>query len=581
MFRKFSICLSIAILAGLGLVAEAAESTLEVIPQSASLVIRFKKPQAILGKAADMVNQVVPGAGDILQQQGALLGQVISNPTMAGVDMEGDWCLALFTNAGSAGGTPKYAAVVSGTDLKAMQEALGGAYQFAEKGKLGIYTDDAAVFKLLTSQIQGDGKSISALIDADSSTVFGNGDISVFINVPQLVTDYKSQLESARGDLRQALTNLPAGPAGGAGGVDPAQIAQLAEKVIPIVFDVLNDASSCTIGFSISKEGMTFEDLVRVKEGSGTDKFLSKSSAGQLAALSYLPQGYLAYVGLSIDSTSFAEFNDVVLGMNGFNLKGNDATEMKNILAEISKLKMGSRVVALGIGDSDDGAARQVGITEVDNPAKYRELSLKLVKLLEKAEHPNGMKQTITVKKDAEKFGTNSGDMIVVKTDFGDSIPDPAAAEMVGRFMSVFFGPEGATSRIVSQKDRLIETMGGGKQAMTDALAALEKKPGTVKSPTEAARAKLSPNANVVFLFDLPNALAKILDLMVQNQLLPFPLPLDSDQVKQLQSKPSYFSFSAGIEPRGIRVKTIFPVEQAQGIAKIVLFFQQSLGGGQ
>jgi hypothetical protein len=49
--------------------------------------------------------------------------------------------------------------------------------------------------------------------------------------------------------------------------------------------------------------------------------------------------------------------------------------------------------------------------------------------------------------------------------------------------------------------------------------------------------------------------------------------------VKGLQSKPSYFGLSAGTEPQGLRVKTHIPVEQMQGIAKIVEFVLQNLGG--
>jgi hypothetical protein len=78
-------------------------------------------------------------------------------------------------------------------------------------------------------------------------------------------------------------------------------------------------------------------------------------------------------------------------------------------------------------------------------------------------------------------------------------------------------------------------------------------------------------------LFDLTNAIAKIVDLVVQSQAVP--IPLDPEQVKNLQQKPSFFGISAGTEPQGLRVKTLVPVEQMQGIARIVNFVQQTLGG--
>jgi hypothetical protein len=71
----------------------------------------------------------------------------------------------------------------------------------------------------------------------------------------------------------------------------------------------------------------------------------------------------------------------------------------------------------------------------------------------------------------------------------------------------------------------------------------------------------------------------KILNMVVESQVLPPVIPIDADQVKDLQSKPSYFGLSAATEPQGLRVKTVIPVEQMQGIAKIVQFVQGIAAG--
>ncbi len=151
-------------------------------------------------------------------------------------------------------------------------------------------------------------------------------------------------------------------------------------------------------------------------------------------------------------------------------------------------------------------------------------------------------------------------------------------AQMMERAMTLMFGDDGATTRAIYLKDRIVETMGGGKQAMTDALAAQEQKPSATSKPAfEQARGKLTAKSNFVFLLDLPNTLAKILEVVVQAQVLP--LPLDANQVKGLQSKPSYFGLSAATEAQGLRVKTSIPIEQMQGIAKIAMFVQNLIGG--
>ena len=51
------------------------------------------------------------------------------------------------------------------------------------------------------------------------------------------------------------------------------------------------------------------------------------------------------------------------------------------------------------------------------------------------------------------------------------------------------------------------------------------------------------------------------------------PIPIDANTIDALQLKESYIGFSLGAEPQGLRGKFTFPVEQAQGIAKIVFMF--------
>jgi len=57
------------------------------------------------------------------------------------------------------------------------------------------------------------------------------------------------------------------------------------------------------------------------------------------------------------------------------------------------------------------------------------------------------------------------------------------------------------------------------------------------------------------------------------------PLPIDPGDVKALQGKPSFVGLGATTEPQGLRVKTQVPLEQMQGVAKIVDFMQRIFQG--
>ncbi|HEY2250962.1 MAG TPA: hypothetical protein VGH74_07865 [Planctomycetaceae bacterium] len=574
---------------------QAAETALDAVASEASLVIRLKKPKATLNKVADLVDLVVKGQGDSVRGKTEELGKLISNPNLVGVDTDADWFVAVYTDDDEEDDAkkdekkdekkdgdeeeddnPTLLFIVPATDLAAMEKELGDSFKFMKHGKFGVYTKDEATAKATAARLKGEGKSISTLIDKDSNAVFDGGDVSVFINVKQLASDYKEEIEKFQEDAKQQLENLPANAAGAPGGMNTQQMAQLVGQLMKGLSTALADTQSCTVAAVISKDGLAFDDLVKVKAGSATDKLLAKSAPGALSTLSLLPAGYLGYLGFTWNMSDIAEFNKYMMGIGGAALKPETAKELEGALADMAKLKISSLATAFGLGDIDEGAVRSVSVTEVDNPAKMRELTQKVIKAMQGVE-TQGIKQTYTVKKDAEKYDKNSADVTTVKTEMVDQ-DNPLMAQMMERMMSAMFGPDGMTTRQVYLKDKVVQTMGGGKQAMKDSLAALEKSSESSKSPFQQSRAKLGAKSNLVVLVDLTNTIAKIVDLVVQSQAVP--IPLDAEQVKNLQQKPSFFGISAGTEPQGLRVKTVVPVEQMQGIARIVNFVQQSLMGG-
>lgn len=569
MLRRFVSPLALLIVVLAALPLSAADPALDAISSEASAVIRFKNPKASIAKVADLADLVAKGTGDLVRLQSGGLGKAISNPTLGGVNMEADWWLAVYATAGEK--EPDVVFVIPATDLKAMKEALPDDVKFMESGKLGVYTTDDEAAKKTAARLKGTGKSISTLFDKDSTALFEAGDFSIFINVSQLATTFKSQIDEARDEIADKLENVPGAPPG----VDTEKITEIVKKLSALVVQGINDAQSCTIAATVSKEGLSFEDLVRVKAGSPTDKLLAKSPPGAMASLPALPVGSLGYFGLAWDMSDFAQIGQMLMGAGV--LTPEVAKELDATMKEIAKLKIGSSVGAFGLGDIEGGAVRSVTVTEIDNPTKMREITQKMTKAMSKVES-QGVKQTITVKPDAEKIGKNSADILMVKTEV-DEAQNPFGG-MVKQLMTVLYGEDGMTTRSVYLKDRVVQTVGGGKQPMIDVLAALDRKPAettTTKSAVQQTRTKLGAKSNFLFLFDVPNTIGKILGMVVDSGAVP--IPLDGEAVKGLQGKPSYLGVSAATEPQGLRVKTHVPVEQMQGIAKIVQFAQGIAAG--
>jgi hypothetical protein len=540
----------------------AADSALDAVSIDASAVIRFKNPKATMARLADLSDAVKKGLGDRVRN--AEIGKLISNPDLTGVDMESDWWVAIYAAGGNK--EPDVVYLIPAKDIKAMKSALGNGVRFEEHGKFGVYTTDADAVLGLKS---GD-KSISTLIDKDSNAVFEGGDLSAFINLPQLAAAYKTEIADGKQKLQESLENGQGMP-----GMNTRQLAETAGPILDFLIQGLNDAQSCTVAGIVSKEGISFEDLVKLRAGTATDKLLAKSPPGALATLLSLPAGYVVYWGLTWNMADFAQLNEWLMGLGGNAIGAERSKELTQLLGEIAKLKIGSMVGAYGLGDPDQGAVRSITVTEADNPQKMRDLSRKIVKSLASAE-AQGVKQTFELKPDAEKFGKDSADIVTMKTEMEDDGSNPFAA-MQQRMMSVLFGPEGMETRTVYLKDRFVQTVGGGKKQMTEALAAIEKPAEGSKSPPQQARARLGAKNNLVILLDLPNLIAKAASMMLESGQLP--LPIDPEDVKALQGKPSFVGLGATTEPQGLRVKTQVPLEQMQGVAKIVDFMQRLFQG--
>ena len=86
-----------------------------------------------------------------------------------------------------------------------------------------------------------------------------------------------------------------------------------------------------------------------------------------------------------------------------------------------------------------------------------------------------------------------------VKQEFDDSADPTGQARQMQAMM---FGPNGMQSRVVYQKDKFITTMGGGKEAMTEALKAVDS--ATKSEAVTQYRKGPIESPNILFLVDVP-----------------------------------------------------------------------------
>jgi hypothetical protein len=552
----------------------AADAVLEAVPADAAIVLKVKNPKSLAERLAKLADAVVEGSGQQLQDQSQMLGLLVANPTLEGVNMEGDWYAAAFLADPQS--PPEVVFLVAASDAAKMKAAMPGEVKFFTSGKYGIYTGDEAAAEKIAARLKGTGKSINTAIDKASGALLDKGDLAVFINIQRLTEVFGDQIAGALAEARQNLENLPGElPPGAPAGFNPEQVKQFAEGALKAVEQGSKDLLSCAIAARVEEAGVGFEELLRFTANSATDKLFSKHKPSAMPNLALLPAGAIAYMGIQVDLPELMNLSMTMmkqyLGDNPDAIKAFDAS-----LKEMSSLKYGSIVYSVALGDLAEGLIRMATITEVDSPKKMRELSQKMMKGFGTIEMP-GFKQKVSYEPDAEKYGKETADLL--KTEFEFEAGDPSAA-MIGQMMQSFYGPEGMVARSVYQADKVVQTIGGGQDVMKSLLAALAKKPSaSEKSATAKTRARLGEKANLVLLLDLPGTVVKTLKAVSESQFGMF-LPINPEMIKELENESSYLGVAVATEAQGLRVNTHIPIEQIKGFAKLVLTMQETFGPG-
>jgi hypothetical protein len=548
-----------------------AAGPLDLIPADATAVIRLKSPEATIGKVGNFANAVQPGLGFMVQGQAPGLGVVISNPTLGGVDLKQDWYVAIFAVKGAE---PSVVFVVPATDVKALQGGVDDSFTFASKDSWVAYSQDEAVMELVEECISGGADAASGAIDDRSSALFGESDLAAWVNITGLTEAYQNELDGADNQLDAALegfgAQIPAQP-----GLNMAAILEIYGEMGHGALQALRDSSSFSIGISVGNTAITIDELLIVKARTKTDEYLSSQKPSTLGVLAKLPQNKHGYMAMHGDFKGLMEW-----GMRSATkvIDGDAETkkDIENMLAEMKDVDFGEMGWGFHLddGDGDAGLIRGYTVSNVKPAAKMREAAHKMGSAY-KMDLP-GMKQEVTVEKDAESYDGVSADLITIKQTF-DEEANPAAA-FQNMFQELFHGKGGMVQRlIVKSDDVMIQSIGGTQDTMKEALAAYDATPGTKLSDNQKSRAGLLKEANLVGQVDLPNVLIVLARAVLATEKFPIPVPIKAEQLAGLSVPRSYIGFSAGTVPQGVQLKTQIEAKTLQGFFQIFTYAQQQM----
>ncbi len=552
----------------------ATATPLASVPQEAALMLRLKAPNATIERVSGMLNAVQPGLGGMISGQAVMVGQAISNPTLDGVNMDGDFWAAAIPQKDAP---PSVVFMIPATDVQAMEDAIDARFTFLANGGWGIYSEDAAAIEAVKACLAGSKPSVMKLFSGPAEEAFGVGDLSLVLNMPTLRDFYRNELDEAKtmaeGQIGMALEQAPE-----TGGINAEGMGELASKAVECVFRAIDESEVGVISLTTNPSGLVITEHFGFGAGTTTGAYLAQGRPTAATLLGNLPVGALGYLLYSAD---LAELNMSSMKMVGsiMTLSEEQQQAMTAAAVDIESSGIGPGAISFDLTGDDEGAVRSVSVFTMQNPGKFKQALRALMPQMGNMK-TNGMEQTSELKADAETAAGTSVDVVTVTQKF-DVENNPVVAETQQAMMSWMYGTDGMVQRFAYLGDRMVQTLGGGSEAMA---AALEQAQGSGGKPAaELARDMqvLPGEANVYGMVDLVSALVKMLPAM--QTAIPGGLPIPADAMDGLELPPSFVGFAAQTTGPGITTTFAVPVEQIQSGMQVFQHVQgQGLqGGGQ
>ncbi len=551
--------------AGLSFSTVHAESPWEWIPEDSSAVVRLQAPASTVEKLSSFVDAVQPGFGSFVQTQTSSLGLAISNPTLVGVDMSRDWYAAAFIKAE---GAPEILFLIPATDTDAMQIALGDDFSTVKHNGWLAYSRSPQLIDQLQGCLKGDSPSVSHLFDAQINDELNSGQLTWIVNSAILRETFAAQLDNAESQLDTAIDAIAKQASAANPDLDVTQVMQMYRDAGRAVLQGVRDSVSTVVAVHINASDLRIEKLVTFADDSTSSNFIETQPAGKLDLLTSLPEGQSGYFAVKMVPDALADW---LKGLTADLIEDPDVSKrFRSAMTGMLEAGTGTFAGGASLAPSNPTALNYFGMMDVESIEKLRAAFDEFGPELEY--DIAGIHQKISIEKHAETIDGTPVDILRTEQEIKPSM-DPFGIQQAVN--DRLYGPRGITQRLVYQEGRLLQTLGGGTDAMRQLIASSD----WTDQDLLAAREQMPETANLLILADIPSFLQNVVQLIVESGKLP--LPLDEDRLASLQLPSSYSGFSIATKTNRLQFRAVISAKTMQGFAQLGVFVQQSLQGGR
>lgn len=544
----------IAVLAmACGSAGYAADSPLGQISNEADVVIRVKNFDGTVEKLAALVNGVQPGFGDMISQNAPMFGVVLSNPAMAGVDRSKDFYLCLFMREQ---GEPKALFAIPTTDGEALTKALPPNFVSQVRDNWVFYADkDHGVPEAVSED-----SSLTGVLEGEAKAagVFEKSDVGLHINLDHITKIYEDKLQLGRQLFEAQLEKGLNAP----GVTNPEAVVGVLKAEMNLAFKVLEETNTVTIGLSPAAERLQVDHLLAFEPGSDVAEFISRQPKSKFVGLSKLNSGLPVYFGAS---GNFGDFAKLGMEIAGSMFQSDTFQEgMNSYIEAMDKAQAHSLVAGFDLSGGGNGVIRSTALFETQGAKDLLAASRMMYAKMQEMKIGD-VTTKISHVADAESIDSRKIDLVTTVQEFDANNPGAASFQKLN---AALYGEGGIQTRMAALADGLLMSQGGNKESMEESLKAYDSSSNDLSS----VRSDLPEETHLTVLFDLPGLFSH--GLIAATDIPGLPVPFEKSQVEDLQITRSYLTVTAVGGSDTLHVTTRIPVEQAQGIMKLVPFVQ-------